>query len=256
MDRRGLVLTGVAGAVVLGIVALAVLPRPPRPPRDVATHEPPAPPRMTPADLYAGFARPGVGLAFAMPVTTSAVDAGDVVLPSGKLVASDGFLMGGDAFTLDLSPGEHPVSLLRVVFDDGDQRIAAAMVRVSDGEPSSWELALVPGQDPATLAPDEIFGYGVDSGTGAFTSPEAVAAVTSEADYARYADSLMSAMPATTEAFELSGQVVVDEETGANVVAFASGFGDGSYASYVGRDDDGNVVAVLTDFGVLDAARD
>ena len=85
-----------------------------------------------------------------------------------------------------------------------------------------------PGQDPAVLEPDEIFGYGVDSGTGSFTSPEAVAALKAAADYEGYADSLMAAMPATAEAYELTGQVEVDPATGANVVAFGSGFGDGS----------------------------
>ena len=64
----------------------------------------------------------------------------------------------------------------RVDFDDGDERVAAALVRFADHEPASWDLALVPGQDPRILGPDEVFGYGVDSGTGSFTSPEVVAA--------------------------------------------------------------------------------
>jgi hypothetical protein len=252
MDRRGVVLVSVAGAVVLAVVALAVIPRPPRP---VAIEEPPAPPRMGLEDLYATFAAPGRGHSFEVPVSISVEEAAPVVLPSGKLVATDGFLVDGSAFTFDVPPGRHPVSILRVDFDDRDKRVAAALVRFADHAPTSWELALVPGQDPGILGPDEIFGYGVDSGTGSFTSPEAVAAIKAEADYDAYADEMMSAMPASAEAYELSGQVVVDPETGANVVAFGSGFGDGSYASYVGRDGDGVVVAVLTDFGVLDAPK-
>jgi hypothetical protein len=38
--------------------------------------------------------------------------------------------------------------------------------------------------------------------------------------------------------------------------AFASGFGDGAYPSYAGFDGDGQVVVVLTDFGILDAPKD
>ncbi len=48
---------------------------------------------------------------------------------------------------------------------------------------------------------------------------------------------------------------MVDDSTHANVVAFASGFGDGAYPSYAGFDRDGRIVAVLTDFGILDAAK-
>ena len=53
----------------------------------------------------------------------------------------------------------------------------------------------------------------------------------------------------------LTATVVVDDSTHANVVAFASGFGDGAYPSYAGFDRDGRIVAVLTDFGILDAAK-
>ena len=40
------------------------------------------------------------------------------------------------------------------------------------------------------------------------------------------------------------------------MVAFASGFGDGAYASYAGFSGDGQVVVVVTDFGILDAPKD
>jgi Protein of unknown function (DUF4241) len=210
---------------------------------------------MTPEDLYAAFSARPTGHAFDRPVTISVEGAGDVVLPTGRLVATDGFLVDGEPFNLDLTAGRHPVEILRVDFPDGDKRVAAAMVRFSSDDPVGWELALVPGQDAAVLGPEEIFGYGVDAGTGSFTSPEAVAALKAAADYEGYADSLMAAMPATAEAYELTGQVEVDPATGANVVAFGSGFGDGSYANYAGRGADGSVVLVLTDFGLLDAPK-
>jgi hypothetical protein len=210
---------------------------------------------MAPEDLFAAFRAPTSGLAYDQPVTISLEAAGDVVLPSGRLVASDGYIVDGEAFAIDLPAGRHPVGILRVDFADGDKRVAAALVRFGKGHPVSWDLALVSGQDPTVLAPDEIFGYGVDSGTGSFTSPEAVAVLKSPTDYDAYADAMMSAMPATAEASELSGQVEVDPATGANVVAFWSGFGDGVYPSYIGKDGDGRIVAVLTEFGVLDAPK-
>ena len=256
MDGRRWILLSVAIAIVLATALLAVLPRPAR--RAVADDPSatPAPPRMATAELYTMFSDPSPARSVDMPVTLSVDEAGVVVLPSDRLVASDAFLIGALPFTFDVPAGRHAVSVLRADFADGDRRIAAAMVRFGVGDPARWELALVEGQDPATLGPDEIFGYGVDSGTGAFTSPEAAAALDAEADYTTYSDALLAAMPGKTLADPLTANVVVDDTTHANVVAFASGFGDGAYPSYAGYDRDGQLVVVLTDFGILDAPKD
>jgi len=44
---------------------------------------------------------------------------------------------------------------------------------------------------------------------------------------------------------------VLDPETGANIVAFPSGEGDGCYASYFGLAADGSAACLVTDFGLL-----
>ena len=254
MDARRPILLGVAIAVVVGTALLVALPRPPRVAAPVDAL--PAPPRMTPADLYAMFIDPSPAHSFDVPVALSVDDAGVLFLPSSALVASDAFIIDATPFTLDVPAGRHPVSVLRSDFDDGDRRIAAAMVRFAAGDPVRWELALVPGQDRSTLGPDDIFGYGVDSGTGAFTSPEAVAQLKTEASYTAFSDALMAAMPGKAVTDPLTASVLVDPTTQVNVVAFASGFGDGTYPSYAGFDRDGQVVVVLTDFGIVDASKD
>ncbi len=256
MDARRSVLLLVAIAVVLATALLAALTRP----KSLALADRPAPtspspPRMTPADLYAMFIDPSSARSFEMPVTLAVEDAGVLVLPSGRLVGSDAFLLDEVPYTLDVPAGLHPVAVLRSDFDDGDRRIAAAMVRFGTTDPIRWELALVPGQDPADLGPDDIFGYGVDSGTGAFTSPEAAAVVEDEARYTAFSHALLAAFRGKAVTDPLTATVLVDESTHANVVAFASGFGDGAYPSYAGSDRDGRIVAVLTDFGILDAAK-
>ncbi|MBW4474008.1 MAG: DUF4241 domain-containing protein [Stenomitos rutilans HA7619-LM2] len=42
----------------------------------------------------------------------------------------------------------------------------------------------------------------------------------------------------------------LDNETQANVIAFSSGWGDGIYPTYFGFNESGEVVSVITDFGV------
>jgi hypothetical protein len=129
------------------------------------------------------------------------------------------------------------------------------MIRFAPGDPESWELGVIAGQDPATLAPGEFFGYGVDSGTGSFASPEAVAAVRSEASFKDYSEAIYDGMFPSEEAadWNLSTEVVVDEATGANVIGFSSGFGDGAYPSWFGLDGDGEPIVLLTDFGILES---
>lgn len=247
-------LLGVATAVALATVLLAVLPRPPR--RSVAEDNAPSPPPMTPAEVYRMFIDPSPARSFDQPVTLSVDEAGMLVLPSGRLVASDAFILDASPFTLDVPAGRHAVSILRSDFADGDRRIAAAMVRFAIGDPVRWELAVVPGQDRAVLGPDEIIGYGVDSGTGAFTGPEVVAELKDETRYATFSDALLTAMSGTAAPDPQTATIVVDRTSQANVVAFASGFGDGTYASYGGFDRDGHVTVVLTDFGILDAPKE
>ena len=41
-------------------------------------------------------------------------------------------------------------------------------MRFAEGRPDHWELAVLPGQDTATLKDGEIFGYPVDAGLGCY----------------------------------------------------------------------------------------
>jgi hypothetical protein len=50
--------------------------------------------------------------------------------------------------------------------------------------------------------------------------------------------------------------VVMDEDTGANLVAIFTGFGDGGYASYFGKDAESRVCCLVTDFGILGEGDD
>jgi Protein of unknown function (DUF4241) len=259
VDRRAWLLSVVAALVVAATGAMLVIPDQPRPiasvqPASVPPDASAAPPSIAPADLYAAFGSPGNGVSFGQAVSMAVEDAGHVVLPTGRLVASDAFIIDALPFTTPVPPGRHAVSVLRADFAGGDRRVAAAMVRVAMDEPVRWELALVEGQDPSVLGPGEFFGYGVDAGTGSFTSPEATARLKDLAMYEAYSQALLDGMNPGGGAFPQSFTVEVDPGSGANVVAFPSGFGDGAYASFVGFDRQGRPVVVVTDFGVLDAA--
>ncbi|MDQ3929552.1 MAG: DUF4241 domain-containing protein, partial [Chloroflexota bacterium] len=95
----------------------------------------------------------------------------DLVVVSGRVVACDPFTVyeGVLPFDLEVEPGRYPVILsIAHVEENGDQRVAYAMLRFGEGRPVRWELATWPGKGLADLGEGEVFGYGVDAGTGSF----------------------------------------------------------------------------------------
>jgi hypothetical protein len=179
--------------------------------------------------------------------TLSLSRAEDLVLPTGRVGAGDGFFMDAEPFTVTLPPGHHPVLLLNAG-DASGQSVAAAMVRTQGGNPVRWEGAHVAG-DPSA----DPFAYGVDSGTGSFISPEAVARLKQlTADQASAVTDALLAEYKSDPATAQTAAVTIDPSTGANVVTFTSGYGDGGYASWFGFDADANAVALLTSFDLVD----
>lgn len=197
-------------------------------------------------------------------VSLSVVPGGELWLPTGRVVACDPFLHLGsgdvEPFTAEVAPGRYRVdAAVATITRPGDEpadtphtRVAAARLVIREGPAAGWGLALKPGQDLAELAEDEFFGYGVDAGTGCF--------------YDAAADREFPACEGDEgplwDAFEQSSwspgpHRITAPETGHTLVAFSSGWGDGAYPTWVGRDADGEITAFVTDFFVVpdDAAK-
>lgn len=184
------------------------------------------------------------------------VDAGPLLVPSGRVSAADPFIALSDAlpFTQTIPIGTFPVRLAVGEFPAGGLRVAFARVDFSSERVARWAMALIDGQDVGSLEEGEIFGYGVDAGTGAFFDPAASKAATR----------LLNANPDAWEAWQTEGEsngpravgpyfFLLDLPLGeANAIMFGSGWGDGFYTSWFGYDADGNVVALVTDFLTID----
>lgn len=186
------------------------------------------------------------------------VEVGDIAkldLPTGRLVAGDP-TYGSSAsdllkpFVVTVPPGSYPVSLARVRFDaePTHTRVAAAKVLVRPEPVTRWELALVPGENPAKLAPNEFYGYGVDSGLGSFLDASAVPGLCRLMEDPDHSP-LMNAIDGDTR---MTGVSVRESATGPNVIAFSSGWGDGSYPTWIGYTAGGDVAQFVTDFSVID----
>lgn len=183
------------------------------------------------------------------PATFRTQVLGTFRLPSGRLLACDPFLASDwDApFVKPVPAGEFPVSLAIAAFGE-DRRTAFARLEFSARPVVRWEMALVEGQDPSTLQPGEIFGYGVDSGTGSFMDLEAWRAFTARmAQDEGYSEQLVDDL----DQEERPEWLLLSSGPG-SVAMFSSGWGDGVYATYWGYDAAGNLAAALTDFYVVD----
>jgi len=204
--------------------------------------------------VYRRFAALGAASAGGSPVDLSVSRAGELLLPTGRVIAADVFFYDTVPFTRWLPAGRFPVHVLHAGGAGLGDRIAAAMIRVAPGEPVRWEAALTPGQNVARLGPDEFFGYGVDSGTGSFESAEAfeflaAGGATIGDAYAKLVQARM--FPSRNE-IHVVADIPVGDSAGLNVVAFASGWGDGGYESYFGVDAGGKPLVLVTNFAILD----
>ncbi|GAB3696062.1 DUF4241 domain-containing protein [Saccharopolyspora tripterygii] len=173
-------------------------------------------------------------------------------IPSGKVCAGEPMMFGSDddgSFVQTVAPGTYPVVLAEARFGDADmsswyQMVAALKIEIRDEPSTSWEMAVVDGQDASTLGGGSFFGYPVDGGTGGFVDAGNLAFCDDEA----YIDDVLE----TLEERDRTGiGRLTDDEDRTVVVVCSSGCGDGHYPTWVGRNARGEITCFVTDFFVL-----
>ncbi len=180
------------------------------------------------------------------PVVLSYRTIGDLVLPSGRIITSDPFLcQSPPAFARAMLPGTYPI---RVVIADieetADQRVASAMLLVTDHLPVQWERAA---HADGTVEP-----YGVDAGFAAFLDEAGLQALEArEDDSPTYLQQRVEEQDPHGSFGWAWLDATLDEDSRANLIAFTSGWGDGVYWAYWGLDADSNVACLMTDLGIL-----
>ncbi|GAA4603951.1 hypothetical protein BJY16_004807 [Actinoplanes octamycinicus] len=200
------------------------------------------PPRsLQPGDV-AGLFTEGAVRPVAGGRTTARIEvvaAGDLRLPSGRLVAADpGWLSDDQApYLVTVAPGSYPVTISRahLAGDEEHVRIAAARLTVADRPVARWELVLCDGQDPLDLREGYYYGVSVDAGLACFLDAE------QREHYAAWFD---DDLPDELLEFDQGGFAMLD---GGELIAYSSGWGDGAYPTWIGRDQDGEVVCFVTD---------
>ncbi len=180
------------------------------------------------------------------------VDAGTLVLPTGKLGACDPFVgLEHCPVWVEIPPGEYPVRI--TVADvseagDGTHLREAYLTLLVDSDAQEVRRAFLNG-------PDE--GFGVDAGTACFVD---VASVTpGMPDPEQWLETLFEAQEGWFERMDdpnhiASGAANIPlphAQDGANIIVVHSGWGDGFYPVIGGYDADDQLVAVHIDFYVV-----
>jgi hypothetical protein len=178
-------------------------------------------------------------------VSVSHVSAGTLVLPTGRLVTADpGYL--DEAQPLEgfkVPAGEYPVTLAMLRYPDKDQRITAAILHL--GGPAA--------KPPIPRSWRQLGTFGVDTGLACYLDAAALDTARQWTKKGRelFWSGLNKSFDASYQDTRSYGSTVIDPRSGANLVAFSSGWGDGGYASFLALDGKGKPLFLLTDFGLL-----
>ncbi|MGC4038134.1 MAG: DUF4241 domain-containing protein [Chitinophagaceae bacterium] len=172
-------------------------------------------------------------------------DIGKLKVETGKIVACDP-VVSRDAspFIYNFPVGEFPVQLAMVAYKM-DRRVAFSRVVFVDSALVKWEFALHKGQVSLPIGQDSIYCYGVDAGTGLFADSLALK-IFDEKESSKWEEVFVK------KAEENGYRGYLYDFDGHNFATFSTGWGDGCYATYIGRDKNGTICQLLTDFGIID----
>jgi len=170
---------------------------------------------------------------------------GKLDLPTGKVVASDPLVFFDQPpFSLDVPAGKHDVILSTATISGDERRVAFAMLKF--GEIVNI-LTWAPIQAGETMS-----HYSVDSGTGCFMDVSTQSLLNRRLEDPTFDNFLFGELQRSSvvDKFSWVNHSLSDDGEN-NVVAFSTGWGDGSYSTYAGFDSSKNLICFVTDFEIM-----
>jgi len=180
------------------------------------------------------------------------------VIGIGRLKSESGKIIPCSPIGMDLTKpcyvnfpiGEFPVQVA-IAKKNGDERVAFSRILFSSAQVAKWEMARNAEQAPLPVFDTLSYFYPVDGGEGLFIDSVSNHAFNVLCN--KDPDFWNNAMESGTRKHERrSWDFNVFEFQGHNIVMFSTGWGDGRYTSYIGRDSSGRPCQLLTDFDMFD----
>ncbi|MGH8836825.1 MAG: DUF4241 domain-containing protein [Actinomycetes bacterium] len=175
---------------------------------------------------------------------------GNIKLATGRLIACDPFwgpraLRQVLPFTVAVEPGGYPVALAVARWDSSGhpnvpgrlRSVAAAKVVIRDEPVVAWEPARRSG-DPADEG--KAYGFAVDKGVGCFLDASAMESLMRMNHYGGVLD---DALPEIDKRCAVD---LVDADSGLNIIAFSCPLGAGSYPTWIGHTEAGDVACFVS----------
>lgn len=180
----------------------------------------------------------------------NAIQIGKIKIETGKIVACDIIgMLDHEPFSQEFPVGEFPVQLA-IANTTNDKRIAFSRIKFSDEPVVKWQLAIKKGQRQLPLYGKTFYGYGVDAGVGMFVDEQACKAFNNISDSNPCIEDIM--FKEMDKIYPPTCGYVIFNFDNHNLACFSSGYGDGTYATYIGYDSSGKPCRLLTDFGIID----
>jgi hypothetical protein len=183
---------------------------------------------------------------------------GDLDLPTGRVVPRDVYewvddTSVEDALALTLPVGSYPVTIAVVHWDQPSDPATPAPLRlvtgvklqVTDQDVVSWELGRTSGQETAPVTETDFPGFSVDGGFGALLDVAGLPFA------GGLQDDLNELAGITERAYDEGALILQAGDSGAGILIFACGMGDGLYPTWVGRDSSGKVSCLVLDLELL-----
>ncbi|MEU5875922.1 DUF4241 domain-containing protein [Spirillospora sp. NPDC047279] len=177
-------------------------------------------------------------------------------MPTGRMVASDMYPSRDDGpVAVTIPPGTYPmyawVAVIRRRGEEIDRRNAALELRIGDAPTTAWEMAFTEDVPMTDLkGKNDYCGFPVDAGAAAIADVASCEAVL-QWDFSRFESVYMPRPLPPRNPVPGYVTAVVDPATGATYSVVSSGWGDGVYPAFIGRDAGGGVTRFVIDFMVL-----
>jgi hypothetical protein len=196
---------------------------------------------MPHTDFEAAFTDGTIFIKGGEKMKVDVLEEGSFCPASGEILACDpGIIDPQQCLRRKVKPGRYPVLL-----SCWDSYIACVKVRFSTKQTARWENAERLCDDGRVWRPGMVPGFGVDGGMGALVDGGAARRLENdETWFERFCTEFDKRQGATC-------QLVLNEKTGASLVACHAGYGDGYYPCNWGLDQDDQPTCLVVDFSMF-----
>ncbi len=169
---------------------------------------------------------------------THTIEMDEQYFSTGEVVAVDPFVMTNPhPFVKKI-----PVGSYKEVLSIYNRKVAACKLVVTDKKPVRYGMALCNGEDISVLTEGNFFCFPVDSGSACFIDKSDIE------DFSKYVDSYDGEYIFKDQEYN-----TISYADGKTLNVYASGYGDGAYATFFGYDEDDNICCIVIQFITIDS---